>query len=167
MHRWVGVNPYHPKLDCLRGGTKIPVLQPWTAVLVYLQNAIKHVNVGNVWKHTLQDYSLPTEWWAVKTCNSSWEAKSYNHQRTLSYFESSHNANYQLSWSWFRNTNSCQLVFPTNTIYGLTHVGSSKELSLEIVKRSSICWVPSLQMWRVQHCQFIFQCKLRPETVGC
>ena len=114
MHRWVGVNPYHPKLDCLRGWTKIPVLQPWTAVLVYLQNAIKHVNVGNVWKHTLQDYSLPTEWWAVKTCNSSWEAKSHNHQRTLSYFESSHNASYQLSWSWFRNTNSCQLVFPTN-----------------------------------------------------
>ena len=32
--------------------------------------------------------------WAVKTCNPSWEAKSHNHQRTLSYFESSHNTSY-------------------------------------------------------------------------
>ena len=107
---------------------------------------------GNVWKHTLQDYSLPTEWWAVKTCNPSWEAKSHNHQRTLSYFESSHNTSYH--GHGFEITTAVNLYFqPIQFVVG----GSSKELSLEIVKRSSICWILSLQMWWVQHCQFIIQ----------
>jgi len=137
---------------CIDGWVSTPI----TLSLIVWEDEPKSQfsNHGQLFWYTLQDYSLPTEWWAVKTCNPSWEAKSHNHQRTLSYFESSHNTSYH--GHGFEITTVVNL-YTTNAICGPIHGGSSMELSLEIVNRSSICWVPSLQMWRVRHCQFIFQ----------